>query len=43
MESFTEYYKIDVDFAYKTFIWHNEANLKAHVHVLLSVLVQWIR
>lgn len=30
-----EKYNIHIDFAYKTFIWDNEANLKAHVHCII--------
>jgi len=28
-------YNIHIDFAYKTFIWDSEANLKAHVHCVI--------
>ncbi len=28
-------YKINIDFAYKTFNWDSEANLKAHVHCVI--------
>lgn len=28
-------YNIHINFAYKTFIWDNEANLKAHVHCVI--------
>lgn len=28
-------YNIHIDYAYKTFIWDNEANLKAHVHCVI--------
>lgn len=28
-------YKIHIDFAYRTFIWDSEANLKAHVHCVI--------
>lgn len=30
-----EKYKIHIDFAYQTFIWDSEANLKAHVHCVI--------
>ena len=30
-----EKYNIHIDFAYKTFIWDSEANLKAHVHCVI--------
>ncbi len=31
-----EKYNIHIDFAYKTFIWDSEANLKAHVHCIIT-------
>ena len=31
-----EKYNIHLDFAYKTFIWDSEANLKAHVHCIIT-------
>lgn len=31
----SEKYNIHIDFAYKTFIWNSEANLKAHVHCVI--------
>ena len=30
-----ERYNINIDFAYKTFVWNSEANLKAHVHCVV--------
>ena len=34
-KSLKEKYNIHIDFAYKTFIWNSEANLKAHVHCVI--------
>ena len=31
----TELYSVKIDFAYKTFIWDSEANVKAHVHCVI--------